>query len=204
MSEQKRRRRTREEARHELIEAAAARLLSDGPDALRIQQIAADAGVSHPTLLHHFGSREGLIQAAATRLMERSATRTLEAMEELAKTTDVGDVVSRSIEAFTDPSRTRALAWLALTGRLEEAERPSMTPYLEAVYALRDPQRGAVTASEDEMRFLLLVCAFSVFGMDLLGDVFFADAGLEDPVEARRQFRAFLVRMVMDAFDARD
>ena len=55
-----RRRRTKEEARDEILSAAAKRLLDDGPDALRIADVAADVGMSHPTLLHHVGSREQL------------------------------------------------------------------------------------------------------------------------------------------------
>ena len=38
-------------------------MAAGGPAGLRLEAVAKAAGVSHPTILHHFGSREGLIQA---------------------------------------------------------------------------------------------------------------------------------------------
>ena len=37
---------------------------------MRLQDVAADLGISHPAILHHFESREGLLQALALRAME--------------------------------------------------------------------------------------------------------------------------------------
>jgi AcrR family transcriptional regulator len=34
---------------------------------LRLQDIAADVGISHPAVLHHFGSREALVHAVIQR-----------------------------------------------------------------------------------------------------------------------------------------
>src|SRR6201981_1464702 len=59
----KRRRRTPEEARRLILETAQALIASTGPEGLRLQDIAAAAGISHPLILHHFGSREGLVRA---------------------------------------------------------------------------------------------------------------------------------------------
>jgi len=35
-----------------------------------LQEIAADVGVSHSTILHHFGSREALVEAVVTRALD--------------------------------------------------------------------------------------------------------------------------------------
>src|SRR6185369_15152486 len=64
-----RRRRTAEEARYEILAAAQRRLTDGGPEAIRLQDIARDLGISHPTILHHFDSREGLMQALARSAM---------------------------------------------------------------------------------------------------------------------------------------
>ena len=58
-----RRRRTADAARREILEAAERRLAQSGPAGLRLQDVAADVGISHPAVLHHFGSREGLVHA---------------------------------------------------------------------------------------------------------------------------------------------
>jgi AcrR family transcriptional regulator len=49
--------------RQAILDAAQKRLARLGADGLRLQDIARDVGVSHPTILHHFGSRDGLIVA---------------------------------------------------------------------------------------------------------------------------------------------
>jgi AcrR family transcriptional regulator len=53
-----------------ILEAAQKRLARLGADGLRLQDIARDVGVSHPTILHHFGSRDGLIVAMVQHIGE--------------------------------------------------------------------------------------------------------------------------------------
>jgi AcrR family transcriptional regulator len=67
---QKRIRRTPEEARALILEAAEGTIAKTGPSGLRLQDVAKAAGVSHPTILHHFGSREGLVKALNLRTLE--------------------------------------------------------------------------------------------------------------------------------------
>lgn len=59
------------DTRERLLRAAIAVLASEGERAIRVRDIAAQAGVTEPSLYHFFGSREGLIIAAqATRFRE--------------------------------------------------------------------------------------------------------------------------------------
>jgi len=67
---QKRIRRTPEDARALILEAAEGTIARTGPAGLRLQDVAKAAGVSHPTILHHFGSREGLVKALNLRTLE--------------------------------------------------------------------------------------------------------------------------------------
>src|SRR3984957_1539542 len=62
-----RRRRTADAARREILEAAERRLAQSGPMGLRLQEVAADVGISHPAVLHHFGSREALVKEVCER-----------------------------------------------------------------------------------------------------------------------------------------
>ena len=55
----KRVRRTKEEAQRVILDAAEERLANGGPEALRLQDIAADVGISHPAILHHFEAVTG-------------------------------------------------------------------------------------------------------------------------------------------------
>src|ERR1051326_5780946 len=59
----KRLRRTPAEARRLILDTAQNLIARTGPEGLRLQEIAAAAGIAHPLILHHFGSREGLVRA---------------------------------------------------------------------------------------------------------------------------------------------
>src|SRR6185295_17110146 len=58
-----RRRLRAEEAQRRILEAAEKQLMKVGPEGLRLTDLAQALGVSHPAILHHFGSREGLVAA---------------------------------------------------------------------------------------------------------------------------------------------
>src|ERR1700722_11490401 len=66
----KRVRRRPEDARRLILDAAEASMAAAGPAGLRLQDVARAAGVSHPTILHHFGSRKGLVRALNLRTLE--------------------------------------------------------------------------------------------------------------------------------------
>ena len=66
----KRVRRQPEEARQLILDAAETSMGAEGPAGLRLQDVARKAGVSHPTILHHFGSRDGLVRALYLRTLE--------------------------------------------------------------------------------------------------------------------------------------
>src|SRR5258707_8723895 len=93
-----RRRRSAAETRLAILEAAERRLLDKGPDAIRLQEIAADAGISHPAILHHFGSREGLVEAMILRGIARLQAQFLEGWPS-SKEPDIEGVLERFYEA---------------------------------------------------------------------------------------------------------
>lgn len=65
----KRIRRTPEDAQKLILDAAESCMGAEGPAALRLQDVARKAGVSHPTILHHFGNRDGLVRALHQRAL---------------------------------------------------------------------------------------------------------------------------------------
>jgi len=66
----KRIRRTAGEAKRVILDAAERLVASSGPGGLRLQDIAAEIGLTHPVILHHFGSREGLMRALNERILD--------------------------------------------------------------------------------------------------------------------------------------
>ena len=53
----------REDAQRAILDAAEKRLREGGPEAVRVQHVAADLGVTDAAIHHHFGSRRGLMEA---------------------------------------------------------------------------------------------------------------------------------------------
>ncbi|MBO6753542.1 MAG: helix-turn-helix transcriptional regulator [Spongiibacter sp.] len=79
----KRVRRTKEEAQRVILDAAEERLANGGPEALRLQDIAADVGISHPAILHHFESRDGLVLALSLRTLSNLREGLIELLKDI-------------------------------------------------------------------------------------------------------------------------
>lgn len=192
-----RRRRTKEEAREEILSAAAKRLQDGGPDALRIADVAADVGMSHPTLLHHVGNRDQLLQEATGYLMQRNAARTLEAMQRAGSEADLEGFVRQSIDAFRDVGRSRATAWLALTGRLKGTPKPLWEPFVAAAHAVRVRRHGAELAGDQEETRRALVLAFlAIFALEIIGDEVLPNAGLGKGPEATDEYIDWFAKLL--------
>ena len=95
----KRTHRSPEEARETILDAAEKVIVKVGPAGLRISAVAKGAKMAHPNVLHHFGSREGLISAVAERVGTRSTERITTAISHALTVID-GDE-SQLIEAMT-------------------------------------------------------------------------------------------------------
>ena len=73
--------RSRGDGRADLLAAAADYVTTHGQAALSVRAIARAAGVTHATVTHHFGSREGLLSALATQGYELLADALEAALE---------------------------------------------------------------------------------------------------------------------------
>ena len=61
-------RRKPEEARTTILDAAEKLLLEEGLSGLKLAKVAQVVGISHPGVLHHFGSADGLLEAVHQRI----------------------------------------------------------------------------------------------------------------------------------------
>jgi AcrR family transcriptional regulator len=110
-------RRTPEEARTLALASARRLLLADGPNAITLQAVAADLGMSHTNLIHHFGSAGGL-QSELMRQMVSELTTTIESavMRLRAGKGEVKDFVDIVFDAFDQGGAARLAAWMVLSG----------------------------------------------------------------------------------------
>ena len=100
-----RRRQTRAEATvAALLDAAVARLESGGDAAVRIDDILAETGVSRGSLYHHFGGRQGLVDAADLELYARRARADVAALTGLIDRASTPDELLEACLLYTSPS----------------------------------------------------------------------------------------------------
>ncbi len=194
-------RRSAEEARREILDAAERRLGELGPDGIRLQQIAADVGVSHPAILHHFGSREGLIREVVGRAVESLEAEIVRSIEtaRLDGGSPALDNVERAFRVLVEKGHARVVAWLILSGHAPEIQGSRVRTVAEVAHRRRvelAPQ-GEAPDFEDTL-FRTLLIALVLFGEALAGPQMRKSAGLDDPGAARR-FREWLARLVVEA-----
>jgi AcrR family transcriptional regulator len=118
-----RRRRSPQASRDNILTAAEAILTDSGPLDLKLTEVAARAGVATATVLHHFGSIDG-VQAA---LMERMITRLAARVVAIAAASPDGALAAETdvalFDAFEERGIARLAAWLVMT---DEAPRLSV------------------------------------------------------------------------------
>jgi AcrR family transcriptional regulator len=198
-----RKRRTAEQARDEILDAAERRLRQGGPDAIRLQEIASDVGISHPAVLHHFGSREGLVEAVIDRTMAKLEGELLEVFvrgTETGEPPDPVDVTERVADALSGRGQARLIAWLALSGhhlgKSKEA-REVWKLIIDATHAIRLGRvKGRKKPSLEATRFTVALSSITLFGEALIGPATLEAAGLEDDEATRKRFRAWFAHLL--------
>jgi AcrR family transcriptional regulator len=190
------------DVRSAILDAAEKRLREAGPGAIRLQDVAAEVGISHPAVLHHFGSREGLVRAVverAIRGLQDDLARTI--ARQMGEGRPDGEVLfERVFEMLSDRGHARLLAWLLLAGYEPfdaDAVRAGWASVTEMTHAMRlaGPRKKDAPSLEDT-RFTLLLSALALFGEAIAGRATFDAAGLGRGAAVERRFRAWLAELL--------
>lgn len=159
-------RRSPEASRDNILAAAETILLASGPQDLKLAEVAKTAGVANATVLHHFGSIDGV----QTALMERMVRQLVD--EVLAITVSegqgaafAGDGMRALFDAFEAKGAARLAAWLALTG--EATRMTGVRGAVQEVIDARISQIGGVSA--EIMGDFILGCVTFALGVGLFG-----------------------------------
>jgi AcrR family transcriptional regulator len=189
-----RRRRTAEEARTAILDAAEQRLVESGPAGIRLQEVAADVGVSHPTVLHHFGNREGLVKAVVARALDSLHARLLEAVADAPTNSNQSEAMIDAVYAAFSAGHARAFLWLALSGyapTMEELHVRSLAEAVHQVRRTRHAEMGKRVPPFEDTYFTVLLPALSLLTMSVV-----SRPEDEDGTCGSRRFRAWLARLV--------
>jgi AcrR family transcriptional regulator len=192
----KRARRTPEEARRLILETAQALIASTGPEGLRLQDIAAAAGISHSLILHHFGNREGLVRALTRQAAAELRDKLIAAMESMEYS--VEQQLDQVFDAFRGGLAQR-LAWLLTVDPNygSEGNQMILRDIAEKVHARRVAANSeSVAISREDTESLIHLIAIAAFGDALFGAHLRRSAGLPVSSETDRSFRRWLALLI--------
>ena len=190
-----------------ILEAARGEFAQHGY-AARLQDIAERAGLTHPTLLYHFKSKEKLYAAVIEQAMLDWAAMTSAAVSAAPVGFDrVAALVAAGMEFFAT-HHDFVVIWrreaIEGGGRLEVAMAEHMRPFLERAVAFLEGEveAGRLRPHDPEELMQLVYGAVSTY---------FSDAGFRarlsgiDPMtaESRARFREALTGMLRDALAPR-
>src|SRR5438874_8437435 len=182
----KRLRRTPEEARRLILDTAQELIARSGPEGLRLQEIAAAAGISHPLILHHFGSREGLVRALTQQAVTELRDKLLAALGSAEYSLE--EQLDRVFDAYRDGLAQR-LAWLATVDRegQEATNAMVMRDIADGLHARRvaaAPPGAAIERADTES--LIHLVAAAAFGDAIFGAQLRRSAGLDQTSETEQ------------------
>ncbi|HEY7955664.1 MAG TPA: TetR/AcrR family transcriptional regulator [Polyangia bacterium] len=199
-----RRRRDAAAARALILDAAERQLVRAGPSGLRLKEVARDAGVSHPTVLHHFGNREALVKAVIARSLAALHARLVEAIESSSGEEDqLASILDGAFHALASSGQGRVMLWLALEGQRIAASDVGLASVVTAAHGLRTKRRkkGPKPAREDT-GFAVVLASLALLGFSVIGETLLENAGLAHDPAAQKRFRAWLAHLLVCHLDA--
>ena len=203
MAAAKRIRRTPDEARRVILDAAEEVMARTGPGGLRLQDVAEAAGVSHPAILHHFESREGLIRALNLRTIEDLGEALRVQME--ASTSGSGDALRAAFAVYRGGFAQRIVWLMAASGPAWEPQAgPGLVDEMaERLHALRrrlsPPGQEPDLADSQAIVHLITVAAL---GDALLGSRLRRAPDETDEVCRRDAFEDWLAKLIRGHLEA--
>jgi AcrR family transcriptional regulator len=190
-------RRTSGEARRVILDAAEEAMRRSGPGGLRLQEVAERAGVSHPTILHHFESRDGLVRALNRRTVEEMGA-VLRAQLESPAAAD-GGPVGAAFAAYRSGFAQRII-WVLQSGEATPDPAPGLTLFddmIDQLHALRAQfaAPGHAPDRSDSAAIVHLV-TIAAFGDAMIGPLLRRAASAADEAGARARFETWLSALI--------
>lgn len=173
------------------MNSARALLLSGGPDAVTLSAVAADIGVTHANLIHHFGSAAGL-QTSLMGSMVDDLNQALDVAVTRLRTDEGAplELINAVFDAFSEGGAGRLAAWIALTGDLTHLE-PVRDAVLNLVNVIMEKMGEESPEARRRIGSAVLFIALSAFGEALIGPIL--RTMLDQPDDAGRKVVASLL-----------
>ena len=192
----RRRRRSVDDARREILDAAERLLDERGPEAVRVQAVARAVGLTDAAVHYHFGSREGLLEALLRDVGRRMKAELAEADDDVGLDTLLGVLD----EAYGAHGYARLTAWMRLAGWTPTGEG-MFRPYAEALHGARTRRAeaaGTPPPSLDDTLHLVTLLNLVSWADALTGAEWRRSVGLPATAEAGEAFRRWLLDRLED------
>jgi AcrR family transcriptional regulator len=197
MAETGRRRRSPDEARLELLTAAAALIARRGPDGVGLRQVAEAVGVSHGLVTHYFGTYSALVRQVLQRESELLVARVRERVS-AAGIPLAADMMPVLFDALADERYVRLFAWAELH---PDVPGPSSRNLRDLVDAMEAGFAAVLPPAErparDRIEIVVLLGLSAAYGYALGRRSWLTGLG-HDPADPAHQaaFRTTLTRVL--------
>ncbi len=187
----------RDEARRAILEAAEKRLREGGPEAVRVQHVAADLGITDAAIHHHFGSRQGLLEA----LLRFGGRRIRDELDAILQAWDgepagLERVAERIADAYSVQGHARLALWLSLSG-WQPTSGGLFEPLVDAVHRARLQAargNGSPRPRRQDTQYEVALLNVALAAEPLFGPGFLRSVGLDGEPSTQEGFRRWLVR----------
>ena len=159
-------RRSPQAARENILAAAEAILIAAGPQNLKLAEVAKAAGVANASVLHHFGSIDGVQTALMTRMIEQLVARVIAISAATPDPAQMAGVSAAALfDAFESRGVARLAAWLELTG--ESRRLTLVRDAVQTVVAVRAQQQPS--PAPELLEDFILISLTLALGVGLFG-----------------------------------
>ncbi len=183
-------------ARRRILDVAEKHLIEGGPEAVRVQPLAREIGVTDAAIYHHFRSRQGLLDAllrhAGRGLKESIATVVERVDSPHLRIAEIADLI---LDIYERRGYARLAFWLRLSGWRERGSGMFL-PMAEALHSAR--VRAALASGTDapdleDTLFAVVLLNSSLLAEAWAGSAMRRSAGLPADSPTRDRYRAWLV-----------
>jgi AcrR family transcriptional regulator len=182
----KRVRRTPEEAKSLILKVASDRLSTFGLEGLNISGVAKGAGMSHATVIHHFGSTGAMREALLEKMTHDLLSDVMVALnhhEEPAK------ILDHLFDMLSHGGHGRLLAWLALDQQALAPASSSKGLFTDILNTIAEDSGDPVHAKQ-----IIFLVAIAAMGKSICGDAIAGLIGMNE-TEAQ-QFPGWLAEHI--------
>lgn len=208
----RRRRRSPEEARAAILDAAERLFAEHGPDRVSVLDVAVEAGVSHSLVLHYFKSYAELVRSVLAR---RNKMVFQQIKERLLSAGEGGgpeqseELLGLFLGIVCEPTHARLLAWAALSGEgknLQMVKNRGLAKVVDLAAGQLAARRGRAAQNQaapprDRVEDAVLIALAAVHGYATGKSVYLPALGHTDPDALDARFRRALGAMLRSFLD---